>query len=256
MSFRRPFAFLLLLALTSALTSCALPGSSSAPGGNSPFSLLPGSKTSAACTNPLQPVVDGAKWSYSNSGGATGSFTRTITEVSDSGFTEEYTYDTGEPHTSEWKCAGGALISLTPSGTMGGTLKGLGSGGSALSMNSAGVTYPSIVIPGDSWAQSFDFEGTQEIQGQKVDITGDLTTSCTAGLMETAVVAAGLFEAMRVDCQIIAHIMVEVGESDMPRDISGTSRNWFATGVGLIKSETEFSDAELTTTELTSYTIP
>ena len=70
--------------------------------------------TRTACTNPLFPVVNGAKWTYSLSGISSGTFTHSIIAVRPDGFTDQDVFNSGVTRTGEWKCEDGALSALNP----------------------------------------------------------------------------------------------------------------------------------------------
>jgi hypothetical protein len=122
--------------------------------------------------------------------------------------------------------------------------------------SSSGVTLPAIVRPNDSWSQQFTIEGTQTVSGQDVQGKGDMSYSCTAADIETVVVPAGSFDAIRVGCQTNGTLTVTMAGFEVPTEFTAAATMWYARDLGMIKTENEISGVGHTTIELTSYTIP
>jgi hypothetical protein len=253
MALQRPLPILMLFAL--ALAACSIPGAQTAatPTPAPPPTATP---TVTACTNPLFPVVNGAKWVYSMSGISTGSFTHSIIAVRPDGFTDQDVFDASLTRTGEWKCEDGALSALAPAESLSAMIQTEGMTSSFKTTSASGVTLPAIVTPGTTWTQAFTIEGTQTVSGQDLSGKGNMTYACTAADVETVVVPAGAFEAMRVGCQINGTISVNVLGFDVPTELSSVATMWYARGIGMVKTENEISGIGHSTIVLTSYTIP
>jgi hypothetical protein len=89
MALRQPFRTISMLFLVSSLAACTLPGGAVAPADAVPTSTQPAPPTLGQCSNPLQPVIVGATWTYTVSGITTGTFTRSISDVRTDGFTDQ-----------------------------------------------------------------------------------------------------------------------------------------------------------------------
>jgi len=255
MVLRRPFTDALLVFMTT-LVACTLPGGAAAPTPAAISATAPAPQTLGQCSNPLQPVIIGAAWIYSMSGISTGSFTRSITDVRSTGFTDQDAFDTGVTRTGEWKCEDGALTALAPAEGLSAMVQTEGLTAEYQTTSSSGVTLPAIVLPGDSWSQNFTIEGTQSLAGQDVPAKGEMSYACTAANSETVSVPAGAFDAMRVGCQINGTITVAVAGIEVPAEFTSAATIWYARDVGMVKTENEISGVGHSTIELTSYTIP
>jgi len=223
----------------------------------------PGSAPSAtptpsitACTNPYYPVMDGAQWTYSLSGIATGTFDHSIIAVRPDGFTDQDVFASSVTRTGEWKCEDGALSALDPAESLSSMIQTEDLTASYKTVSGSGVTLPAIITPGTAWTQEFTVEGTQTISGQALPGKGKVTYACTAGDTETVTVPAGMFDAVRVGCQINGTISVNMLGFDVPTELASVATIWYARGVGMVKTENEISGIGHTSIELTSYALP
>jgi hypothetical protein len=201
-------------------------------------------------------VVKGASWNYSLAGDVSDTFTHSITDVRADGFTDQDLSTTGGMRTGQWKCDHGALIALSP----------ITGPASAITTNDmtatfqvsdmTGVTLPASVKTGDTWTQEFTIEGTQSVSGQVVAAEGKVAFDCTAGSTEAVTVAAGSFNAQRVDCKVNLNVAVNMGGIQIPTSFSGDTSMWYAPGVGLVKLNGAIGGLGGGTIELTGYTIP
>ena len=254
MPLRRPFQVMFILGQMLTLAACNLPGAS-APAVASPAGTEPVPELVGQCVNPLQPVMVGAQWTYSLSGISTGSFTRSITALRSDGFTEQDQFDGGLTRIGEWKCENGTLTALSPAESLSAMIQTEGMQAEFRTTSSSGVTLPAIVRPGDSWSQTFKIEGTQSVAGQDVQGKGDIAYSCTAADIETVVVPAGSFDAMRVGCQINGTITVTLAGLEVPTQLASVATIWYARDVGMVKTENEIGGVGHSSVELTAYTI-
>ena len=79
--------------------------------------------------------------------------------------------------------------------------------------------------------------------------------SCTAGATESVAVAAGSFNAVRMECQTNMVITMTMNGTDVPTTIDTTSTIWYAPSVGMVKSVSVVNGTNITL-ELTAYSIP
>jgi len=257
MLIRRPLLFIIVVALLPALAACNLPAQAGRSAGASlPTATEPVPQVFGHCRNPLQPVIQGAEWTYAMSGISTGTFTRSITAVRQDGFTDRDVFDSGVTRTGEWHCENGDLTSLSPAEGFSGILQSEGMTAEFTTTESSGVTIPAIVTPGDAWSQTFAIEGTQSIAGTSVDSRGEISYTCKAAYVETVVIAGGAFDSMRVGCQMNARITATVAGVEVPTEIASATTIWYARDVGMVKTESEISGIGHSTIELTSFTVP
>jgi hypothetical protein len=187
--------------------------------------------------------------------------TQSIPTVSAAGFTEQVvnlmTGNTNFTQTGQWKCDQGALTDLDPVSTNFGdsttttTFK---------TTSMVGPTLPASAKPGDSWSQTYTVEITATAGTVTTQATENASESCTAIGMESVTVAAGAFNAMHVSCQINTSTLITADSQDVPMVTTAQSDRWYATNVGLVKSNDQGSidqgKTNTSVTELTTYTIP
>jgi hypothetical protein len=258
--FRRLFPILAIVALILSALACTISGGStpataeqSSPSSEAPSGPAP---TSGACANPLYPVDVGVSWTYSMSGPEVGDFTRSIIAVDANGFTDQDVFTSGVTRTGEWTCESGALIALQPTGGPSGVVQANNITAEFHTTDMSGVTLPATVNAGTSWTQNFTIEGVESIGGQDVPAKNETAYSCTGGGTESVTVPAGTFDAVRVDCQTDITITITLNDVEVPTNVSTTSTTWYASGIGMVKSDNVISGAENNTIELTAYTIP
>jgi hypothetical protein len=211
--------------------------------------------SSSACNNPYQPVVSGATWDYKTTGIVSDTFTRSIVSVEAGGFTDQDVFGKGLTRQGKWNCDNGNLIALDPS-----------SGASAsVSMNNvstdfkttelSGVTLPAQIKAGDSWTQSATIEGTETISGKQIPVKNKFTNTCKADGVESVTVAAGSFDAMKVECQTVMDISVTMQGNPVNTNTTFNSTIWYAEKVGMVKTSASGTGFD-STIELASYKIP
>jgi hypothetical protein len=253
------FKALLGVSVVLAMQSCNLPTNTPTPAADASSAdsgSAPASSGVDACTNDLYPVVNGAAWNYSVSGVATDTFTHSIKDVRADGFTDQDVFASGVTRTGEWKCQDGALIALSPLTGPSGAVTANNLTANYTTTDMSGVTLPAHVKAGDTWTQGFNIEGTQSVGGQDVAAKGKVNFNCTAGATESTTVAAGAFNAQRVDCKINLDISVSLGGLQVPTSFAGDTTLWYAPGVGLVKMDGSIPNIGSTSIELTAYNIP
>lgn len=213
--------------------------------------------TSSACDNPLYPVGVGATWSYALTGPLPDTFTRSIAALTSDGFTDQDVFNSGATRTGQWTCESGNLTSLDPGdSSVTANVQTASSSSDFQTTAMDGVTMPTGITSGTSWTQNFTIEGNQDLNGQQVASKNVTSYSCTAVGEESVMVAAGSFTAMRVDCQANITITITMAGMEIPTSIRSTSSVWYATGVGMVKSDSLLSDGTTIRIELTAYNIP
>jgi len=125
--------------------------------------------------------------------------------------------------------------------------------------NVSGITYPNIILPGNTWAHTLDYTGKMDVAGEFVNVSGDTTYSYTAIGIENVTVPAGTFDAMKIEVITTININMTIQGSEVPVTVTSTSTSWFAEDVGWVKSDST-SDVlgvpSSETIELVSYSIP
>jgi hypothetical protein len=212
---------------------------------------------SGGCGNPYFPATLNTVRTYKSSGLPSGetTITDTVTEARADGFTIQSNYGSGTK-TVEWLCSPeGLRVYNTGADKAEGF--SVDSGQFQLNVtfkNPSGVTLPPAIAPGDSWAQSFEFESTGEIAGSTTTSTGVSNTTYQAVGVESVTTPAGTFQAMKIQSQTKEDIQATFNGMAMNSTSEYQTIFWFAEGVGLIRSETTGSYTE--TVELQSYSIP
>jgi hypothetical protein len=213
-----------------------------------------------ACANPLYPVINGATWTYSGTGGSAGaySYVDTITGVRSDGFTLTSVFDTDRTYPQEWACKTEGLVPLQlPGATAAVTTQQFSA--QFETSNVQGVLLPATVSPGDQWTFSLTLKGTAEISGATAQATGDASYDFKAIGMESVTIPAGAFDAMKIDGVLTLSLTATVAGLPIPIKIAINTTSWYAPSVGLVKTVstgdvigTPIND----TLELHSYNIP
>lgn len=220
-----------------------------------------GAQVSGVCANPYFPVVNGATWTYSVTGGIQDfSYTDTITNVSADGFTLNTSFDLegGLQRTQAWGCQADGLVALEYNGGPAAALSTEGLNAEFHTTGITGVTIPTNLSVGSSWTQTMDIEGEMIIgEGMTGAATGNVSFAGNAVGTESVSTAAGTFDAIKVEIQQDFSLTANIGGVSMPVTFTGTTTAWYASGVGMVKSVvTEDLMGSTTTIELQSYSIP
>jgi hypothetical protein len=214
--------------------------------------------SSEACQNPFYPVIEGASWEYAGTWSIHGplSLTRSIAEVHADGFSDQDVWSTGLTRAARWTCKDGNLQVLDL-GTAAGTVSSTSMQLVADNVVADGYIIPAAVNPGDTWTETLDITGKAVIsQNTSAPAHNQATVDCTAGDTESVTVAAGTFEALKIDCNVHMTVTVKLAGLNLsPTEIKSAATSWFAPSVGLVKAEAT-SDLESYSYELQSYTIP
>jgi hypothetical protein len=212
------------------------------------------------CANPLFPVEPGASWTYSSTGSLSGSysFTNTITDVREDGFTLTTKTD-GNDLSQEWVCRPEGLASPALGNGIGVGISTLGVQMDLATSNVQGVILPRTVSPGDQWPYSLDFDGTMQYNQYAAGTQGTATFTFNAIGEESITVPAGTFNAMKIHVDMTLDMQVTYSGLKIPAQFTSGSDIWFAPGVGWVKAASTGALVGSTYSEnleLQSYTIP
>lgn len=228
--------------------------STSAPAATQAPTTAP-TQTPGACANPYLPAIVGAKWDYKISGPTPDTYTHTVLSVEDSGFTEQDVFGVGVTRQGKWTCENGDLIALNPPSGDSGTVAANNVKVNLETKEHSGITLPGKLNANDAWSQTLTLEGTETINGTELPAKNEFKNDCTAKRVESVTVAAGTFDAMRVECQTAMKITISMGGNDMTAPFNLTSTSWYAENIGMVRNLTSGMGFE-STTELVSYDVP
>ena len=246
------------------------PGEEDVPG-EGPTSIEEGSGASESteeslatgnglCANVYYPVINGGTWGYQGTSTAAEdfSFTNTITSVREDGFTVTVEFD-DVTLVQEWACTPEGILALDSGGGTAGTVTTSDINLEMETQNASGITYPTEILAGSTWAHTVDYTGKMDVAGEPVDVSGDTTYNYTAIGVESISVPAGTFDAMKVEVITIINISMTIQGSEVPVTFTSTATSWFAEGVGWVKSDSMsdlFGVTSSETVDLQWYNIP
>lgn len=212
------------------------------------------------CNNALFPIKMGASWMYFSSGGPNGDFTYTdtITEFQSSGFTLTSTFPT-LTLTQKWVCTPEGLVAQQLGGGTIGSVSMQNMIADFTTLEVRGVSLPREITTGLQWEYQLSMNGSVAMPGEQSQSPGTFTLTMNELGSESVTVAAGTFEAVKIQAVFNAQINIDFQGSAVPYAINGSSILWYAPGVGYIKSieNIDFSGTPFTsTTELQTYNIP
>jgi len=211
--------------------------------------------SSGGCANPYLPVVTGATWNYKTTGIVSDTFTRSIVSVEASGFTDQDVFGKGLTRQGKWNCDNGSLVELDPSNGNSASVTMKNASVDFKTTELSGVTLPASVKAGDTWTQNTTLEGTETINGKQIPVKNKFTNTCKANGVESVTVAAGTFDAMRVECQTVMDISLTMQASPIDTNLTFNSTIWYAEKTGMVKTTASGTGFD-STIELTSYKIP
>ena len=212
---------------------------------------------SGGCTNAYFPVTSGNNWSYSSSGNVLGAYTYTwtVTDVSDTGFTTSNQYSSGVNATIKWNCQNGNLAELDAGSNS------LSMSTSKVKMTTDSVTGEGYNIPADfstgaTWSESVTanetvISGTKTINSQIV-----ILTNCSAAGADSITTTAGTFNTVKATCNQTVTVSALLQGTPMPATpVMVSVTDWYAKGVGLVKSVRTSAASGTETIVLTQYKI-
>jgi hypothetical protein len=195
---------------------------------------------SGGCTNAYFPTSSGTSWSYSSSGSPLGAYTYTwtVTDLSDTGFTTSDQYSTGVNATIKWNCQNGNLAALDAGSNS------LNMTTSKVTMTSNSITAEGYNIPatfdtGNTWSEKVTVNGTVTASATKT-VTSQIATqvNCTSAGPDTITVPAGKFDTVKATCSETVAVSALVQGTAMPAGapVTESVTDWYAKGVGLVQS--------------------
>lgn len=245
------FPYISILVTAALLAACGAqpnPGSTGSGGSQA-------GAGSGPCDNPLYPIQVGNTWNYQDTGTASTTFTRTIIEVTDNGFTDQDTFPGPVTRNGQWSCSSGNLTSLAPSPGASAEVQSSGTSSDLQTTDLTGVTLPASIQAGDTWSQHMLLQGSTEISGVAYQSSTEVTMNCTAAGNESVTATAGTFNAMKITCQMIMDITFTIDGTAVPSTWEFTSDSWYAPGVGMVRTVYTGGDID-STIDLVSYTLP
>ena len=204
---------------------------------------------SGDCSNPFFPVVEGASWTYDMTGTGASTYTRTITEVRDNGFTMTNATDGSDtPLSIDYECGENGLSSATLGG-----LPGAAGAFSFSVTNFTGTNFPPADQwkTGATWNASYTVEGGGTIQDIEATATGDVALTYEIVDQESVTVPAGTFDAYKVNSTLTQKLTMSMNGMTVPVEFTINSVDWYAKDVGQVKSMTLGDFAN--TSELVAY---
>jgi hypothetical protein len=216
---------------------------------------------SGGCTNAYFPTTSGSNWSYSSRGSVLGdyTFTRTEADVSDSAFTMNDLTSLGGGTSSsvKWNCQNGNLAALD-SGAASLSVSTSNVKITSTSVTADGYNVPNTFVAGTTWAEKVTVigavqSGTRSLNSQIVS-----NLNCSAAGSESITVAAGKFDTVKASCTETIGVSELVKATPVPAGAPSNLdiTNWYAKGVGLVKSvRVNNTTGNTTTVELTQYKI-
>jgi len=171
------------------------------------------------CSSSFYPTDPDLRWRYRNLGDNQ-TYTQTFTPTSPSTLLEQRRY-TNRTETTQWTCTPEGLRTL-PEGEISFP------GGSMRFVKLTGVIIPKSEVwkVGGRWAYRYELKGRVAV----FDLSGFLEVENRIVAKETITVAAGQFEALRVEA---------IFRGEFGIALSGKATYWFAEGVGVVKQVSE-----------------
>ncbi len=257
---KRKILFIIGITAILILSGCNLPSATPAPDASSSSEGVSEASPEVildACTNPYFPVINGATWNYTSTGGIGGDFSHTasISEVADTSFMMNDVFSTGTLANVQWNCEDGNLGALNT-----GQSGAVGASGVTTEINSAsasGYTIPASFAEGQTWTNVILMNASTYMNGEE-QATADSQTSYDCSYSGTAAITvpAGTFNTVYYKCSIINTTTVTIDGVDYgPIDTVWDSTTWLAEGVGIVQIINE-GDSGDEMVVLTSYSIP
>lgn len=233
-------------------------GSSAAPAGatSQPVS----GSSSGGCSNAYFPVSDGTNWAYSSTGSTLGAYTYTwtVADIGNAGFTTNDQYSTGVNAAIKWNCQNGNLAALDA----GSTSLSVTNTSSTFKMTSTSITADGYNIPnsfdnGTTWSEKVTVDGAVNSGTKSVNSQIVSDVNCSAAGSKSVTVPAGTFDAAKATCSQTLQVSFLMQGTPQPVGAPDTVSitDWYAKGVGLVKSVRASSLSGTETIVLTQYKI-
>jgi len=247
-------SILILAVMAACLSSPATPST----GSTGSTATLPSQPVKSACSNDYFPDSSGTTWSYSSTGSVLGPYTDTwtISDVSDTGFSTAILYSTGLNSTIKWNCQDGNLAALD-------------SGSDSLSMASSkfkwtttsvtgdGYNIPNTFADGTTWSENVTANGIVVSGSKSIDSQIASAVKCSAAGTESVTVPAGTFDTVKATCTDTVTVSTLSQGTLTPASTPSTVNvtDWYAKGVGLVKTVRVSTVSGTNTVVLTQYSV-
>lgn len=209
-------------------------------------------------------MVEGASWIYDYETGE--GYTLQIEETGEDTFTMSQTMEgemegeEGMIYTIDWYCSEDGLLRgtfaqlelLSKSAEM----EGVDFSFETLEWEGETLPAPELLEVGYTWTTEYRLSGEMNLEGSATTVDVTIVMDYTVSAIEEVAVPAGTFaEAVRVDNTGDIELSIATGETNIPMStLNFSSSTWYAEGVGMLKTETEFSgfstDVELVESSL------
>jgi hypothetical protein len=234
--------------------SAATTPSGSETGGSPSVSAPP--PVSDPCRNDYFPVVEGATWRYQRTAlGRTTPIAQSFEAIGDAGFTVLQLL-AGGGERDVWTCGADGLVNVQQYAT--GPHGGPPPPGTVdfHHFRSRGVTVPTELSPGSNWKQVVTSRARFNVAGTWYDERQVVKSTYRAADEETITTPAGTFDALKVLITTNTHKTApDFGQGIDLR--SGTSTmQWWAPGVGIVRSIIDAGSGSTTTIVLVAYDVP
>ncbi len=214
-------------------------GSTGSTATSSPSGSTGSITASGACTNAYYPVPSGASWSYASSGSTSVgdyTYTRTVSAVSDAGFTTSDQYSTGVNWVVKWTCQDGNLAALdTGPGTA--SMKTSNVNMTTGSATADGYNIPATFDTGKTWSEKVTLNETANSNGKSANSQIVAQINCSAGGAATITVPAGKFDTVTATCNKTVTVSAIIQGKTMQLATNTENITYsYAKGVGFVKS--------------------
>lgn len=229
-----------LLGITLLGAGCAAPAAPAAS---------PAARGGSDCDNAFFPSSEGTTLAYATTfSGHEGSYRVEVQERTATSMKLRYTFSTAASDdgavsfTQEIRCEGGALAATSyadiASAVSGGRV-------SVRTTRASGHLLPRTLSAGTTWTSSFDIEATITLPGAGGTQTVRSTINNESRVIgrESVTVPAGTYDAFKVEATLTTESGAVAGVRIPPQTVESTS--WFAEGVGMVKTTSDFSGTEL-----------
>lgn len=242
---QRPASFLLGLFLLASLFSGCTPTeqSNTAPqnddnraAANTTAEATEAAKEDVAsgpCFNEYYPISDTVKRAYKATGTAPRTYQLAQKEITDSGFAEDRTYDSGLVITNNWICTDEGLraaefMNQGMSKEMKFEME---------TVKGEGVTIPATMEAGKEWNAKYILKVKVNAGNIAVAADGEVTvTNKVAAIDETVTVSDKEYKAARIDSDIKIVVSIK-GRTTEAAKVKAS--NWYAKGIGMVKQTTD-----------------
>ncbi len=220
-----------------------------------PLTSPAASQAANLCQNSFHPVSPNAQWTYTITGlGGDPNglpYNMTITNITPNSFTEHRQFPDGAADTN-WVCTPDGLAATQPIDV---TTAGRGTV-QVQTQQYSGVTLPPVErwTTGATWTNSYRVKG--QMQTAIMAMSGDATIDVQNKIAgkESVVVAAGTYDALRVDSTAPAQLSLSLGIFGVPMTFNLVGSSWYVQDIGLVKSTLVVQGQPISiTTELTSF---